>query len=96
MTAAFAVLPLLAIHPGGHWYMWFFFPFFWIFAIFLCFALFRLFAFRFAGPPPWWRGRHWEREDGAEAILRARFAKGEIDEAEYRRLRDVLRDVLRD
>lgn len=31
------------------------------------------------------------REDGAEALLRERYARGEIDEATYRRMLDELR-----
>ena len=45
--------------------------------------------FRFGGCG--WRRRGWH--DGrweAEAILQRRLAAGEIDEAEYRRLREVL------
>jgi putative membrane protein len=37
----------------------------------------------------WFRGRG--SEDPAEAVLRERFARGEIDEATYRRMRDELR-----
>ena len=38
------------------------------------------------------RGRSSEEENRAEAILRERFARGEIDEAEYLRLRKLLRE----
>jgi len=31
------------------------------------------------------------REDGAEALLRERYARGELDEATYRRMLDELR-----
>lgn len=33
-----------------------------------------------------------DRGEEAEAILRTRYARGEIDEAEYRRMRVVLRE----
>ncbi len=66
--------------------MWFF-PFFWLLFIGLFF-----FAFRFWGCGWGWRGRFSRRDlhEDADEILRTRFARGEIDEAEYRRLRDVL------
>ena len=68
--------------------MWFF-PFFWIFFIGLFFV-----ATRFWGCGWGWRGRARFNRGGlyedADDILRNRFARGEIDEAEYKRLRDVL------
>ncbi len=64
--------------------MWWVFPIFWIFFIFLFFFVFRW------GCGWGWRGRGRRHGEDAVDILRRRFARGEIDEAEYRRLRDVL------
>jgi len=65
--------------------MWWVFPIFWFFVIFLFFFVFR---FRSCG---WsWRGRERRYGEDAGEILRRRFARGEIDEGEYKRLRDVL------
>lgn len=67
--------------------------------LFLIFAIVRLFAFR-----RWGRGCGcgWGYRGGyggpgpgtgadAEAVLQRRLAAGEIDEAEYRRVREILR-----
>ncbi len=65
--------------------MWWVFPLFWLFLIFLFF-----FVFRFWGCGWGWRRRGRPYGEDADGILRRRFARGEIDEAEYKRLRDVL------
>jgi putative membrane protein len=69
---------------GGPWFL--FFPLFWIAVV--VFVLWLLRRGRWGGP---WRGgpgyRH--RQSAAE-VLEHRFARGEIDDEEYRRRRDVL------
>jgi len=75
-----------AYYHGG----WFFFPFFWFFGfLFLIFVLRGLFWRR--------RWRHYHRpwgwvggENDPRAILAARYARGEIDESEYRQRLSVL------
>lgn len=57
------------------------FPLFWI----LLLVVFVLLARRF-----WWR-RGMEYGHGAEAVLRERYARGEVDETEYRQRLEVLR-----
>jgi putative membrane protein len=77
-------------HAGwGPWGFWWIVPL--LFWVLLLFAVVR---FAFWG---WRRGHRWAYGGpgggaaDAEAVLQRRFAAGEIDEAEYRRVRDVLR-----
>lgn len=86
MTLELAALTLLFAHHGGHGHVWFF-PFFWIFFIGIFFVATRIWGCGWG-----WRGRYSRRGlyEDADDILRGRFARGEIDEAEYKRLRDVL------
>ena len=72
---------MLLAHTGA-WFLWPLIPLFW----FLLFAAFVFFVVRA-------RRRAWfdDRRSG-EAVLAERFARGEIDDAEYRRRRDVLRE----
>ncbi|ASN51372.1 MULTISPECIES: SHOCT domain-containing protein [Sinomonas] len=84
MNAALIATQNAADHWGGPWFPWFLlFPLFW----FLVLILFFVFARRF-----WWR-RHWQEASGAgaESVLRERYARGEIDETEYRQRLEVLR-----
>jgi putative membrane protein len=69
----------LLLHTAGGWHWWFapFWILFWV-------ALIVLFL-RFA---PW--RRRCDRRPDARAILAERFARGEIDAAEYAARRDVL------
>ncbi|MGH8911129.1 MAG: SHOCT domain-containing protein [Acidimicrobiia bacterium] len=68
---------LLATHHfGGLW-----FPIFPLFFIGLWIVVFLVFGRRW---------RHSERRSG-ESMLAERYARGEIDETEYRQRRDVLR-----
>jgi uncharacterized membrane protein len=69
----------------GHW-----FPFPWIFfAVLIGFLIFRVVMYRRYGGP-WNRGANQGRLD-AESVLQRRLASGEIDEAEYERIREILR-----
>ena len=67
---------------AGHWFLWPLIPLFW----FLVFALFVIFVVR----PR--RARGLDGRRSGESVLSDRFARGEIDEAEYRRRRDVLHE----
>jgi putative membrane protein len=89
---AFAV-PSLAVPFGGvathvPWYdggfsPWFLlFPLFWILVIGL---------FIFVGRRTWRSNRRWAATQGGEGVLRERYARGEIDETEYRQRLQVLR-----
>jgi uncharacterized membrane protein len=78
---------------NGGWWFW---PFGWIFLVILIFLIMRLVFWRRRG---WWGGPWGHPYYGggvppghvpAEEILRQRLAKGEIDEAEYNRLKEVL------
>ncbi len=64
----------------GPWFL--LFPLFWIVVIGL---------FIFLGPRRWRRNHDWHQEQGAESVLRERYARGEIDETEYRQRLEVLR-----
>ncbi|HWH20579.1 MAG TPA: SHOCT domain-containing protein [Solirubrobacterales bacterium] len=66
-------------HGGGGWFL---FPLFWIALIVFLVWMFR--RGRWCRP-----GHHHHRETAAEA-LEHRFARGEIDDDEYRRRRSVL------
>jgi uncharacterized membrane protein len=65
--------------------MWWVFPFGW-----LLFLVFVFFALRFWGCGWAWRRRERGRDISPDDILKSRLARGEIDEAEYRRLREIL------
>lgn len=62
-----------------------FFPFGFFFIILFAFLVIRIVGFRRCG----WRNHH--RFDSA-ALLERRLVKGEIDEGEYRRLKDILKE----
>jgi len=64
----------------GAWFL--LFPLFWILVIGL---------FIFLGPRRWRRNNQWHQSQGAESVLRERYARGEIDETEYRARLEVLR-----
>lgn len=69
----------LLLHETAGWHWWF--APFWIFLWVTLIVIF----FRFAP----WRGRR-DRGIDARSILAERFARGEIDAAEYASRRDVL------
>jgi uncharacterized membrane protein len=60
---------------------------------FLFFALiFGLFFLKFFWWRPWrWHGGWYDAPPGPEEVLRLRLARGEISEAEFDRLREVLK-----
>ncbi|MFH5880335.1 SHOCT domain-containing protein [Arthrobacter sp. NA-172] len=86
LGAAAAQLPNDVVHgPGGGFAFWPFFlliPLFW-FLVIGCFVFF--------GRRMWRRNHHWAATQGAESVLRERYARGEIDETEYRQRLEVLR-----
>lgn len=65
---------------GGPWFL--LFPLFWLIVIGL---------FIFFGRRAWRRNRAFEQSKGAETVLRERYARGEVDETEYRQRLEVLR-----
>jgi putative membrane protein len=68
---------------AGGFSPWFLlFPLFWILVI----GLFIFFARR-----TWRRNHEWATARGGESVLRERYARGEIDETEYRQRLEVLR-----
>ncbi|GAA5196441.1 SHOCT domain-containing protein [Arthrobacter sp. KNU-44] len=84
--AAAAQLPADVVHgPGDGFVFWPFFlliPLFW-FLVIGCFIFF--------GRRMWRRNHYWAATQGAESVLRERYARGEIDETEYRQRLEVLR-----
>jgi putative membrane protein len=68
---------------GGGFSPWFLlFPLFWILVIGL---------FIFVARRTWRRNHEWATARGGESVLRERYARGEIDESEYRQRLQVLR-----
>ncbi|MGW9413152.1 SHOCT domain-containing protein [Arthrobacter cupressi] len=67
---------------GGFWPLFLLIPLFWILVI----GFFIFFARR-----TWRHNHHWAAAQGAEGVLRERYARGEIDETEYRQRLEVLR-----
>ncbi len=94
--AAFAILGFLTFGAAGPWPWWGFFPWFpfvgiWIFLGFLfLFAVFR------GGGGPWAWGAGWDRSDHDEsrAILRERYARGEITREQFDEMRRALDEHL--
>ena len=67
---------------AGYWPWFLVFPLFWILVI----GLPIVFARRM-----WRRNHEWATTRGGESVLRERYARGEIDETEYRQRLEVLR-----
>jgi putative membrane protein len=68
---------------GGAFSPWFLlFPLFWVLVIGLII---------FAARRTWRRNHQWDVARGGESVLRERYARGEIDETEYRERLEVLR-----
>jgi putative membrane protein len=78
--------PTLAFFARAGWGGWWIFPLAWIALI----AVFLTFAWR----RPWWRrgAEPWHDARSPQAVLGERFARGEIDEEEYRKRLAVLRE----
>ncbi|HZD18006.1 MAG TPA: SHOCT domain-containing protein [Actinomycetota bacterium] len=76
----------LAVVGHAGWGWWWIFPFAWIVLI----ALFWTFAWR----GHWWgrRAESWHDARSPESVLGERYARGEIDEQEYRSRLAVLRE----
>ena len=65
------------------------FPWMWIFPL-IFLVVMVLFLLRGPGWPMWGRHGMREREDSARAILDRRYARGEISQEEYHRIRKDL------
>ena len=78
---------MTAMMMAAHWHGYWFFPLFWIGWIVIV-------LFLFGGRWFWWR-RYRNEEHGpgsGERVLAERYARGEIDENEYRRRLAVLKE----
>ncbi|HXD27817.1 MAG TPA: hypothetical protein VN621_03560 [Arthrobacter sp.] len=75
-TSAIAAHPAAWGHPGFGW--WIIFPLFWI-ALIVLFIVGRR------------RGYVHHERRAAETVLRERYARGEVDETEFRQRLEVLR-----
>ncbi|NUS36001.1 MAG: hypothetical protein HOQ04_06005 [Pseudarthrobacter sp.] len=79
-------LPADVVHgpwgDGAYWPLFLLFPLFWILVIGLLI---------FVGRRMWRGNRRWAATQGGESVLRERYARGEIDETEYRKRLEVLR-----
>jgi putative membrane protein len=86
MIAALSTPAALAAQAMGHGWgpgPWFLiFPLFWLVVI----GLFIFFV-----PRRLRRSREWHHSQGAESVLHERYARGEVDETEYRQRLEVLR-----
>ena len=67
---------------GTPWPFFLLFPLFWILVIGLII---------FVARRTWRRNHQWAATQGAEGVLRERYARGEIDETEFRQRLEVLR-----
>ncbi|WP_350347105.1 hypothetical protein ABIQ69_10700 [Agromyces sp. G08B096] len=85
----------IAAHAGpwaaGYGWLFFLIPLFWILVFVLLFTFLgrRWRRAAWSGDHPY--GPPWARSGGAEQTLAERFAKGDIDEVEYRARLEVLR-----
>ena len=86
LQAAAATAAQLTTHwngPGGFGWLWLLVPLFWITVFVLLFAFLGRRWRRSGGP--------WQMHGSPEQTLGDRYAKGEIDEQEYRARLEVLR-----
>ena len=95
-TLATTAVATAAIHNAGPWaagFGWLFFliPIFWILFIGLVVFLVSRRRHAWANGGPEGYGPPWARSGSAESTLAERFAKGDIDETEYRARLEVLR-----
>ncbi|UXM92916.1 SHOCT domain-containing protein [Paenarthrobacter sp. JL.01a] len=87
LGSSLAQLPaVVAAHgpwgDGVAWPFFLLFPLFWIIVIGLVI---------FTARRTWRRNHQWAATQGAEGVLRERYARGEIDETEFRQRLEVLR-----
>jgi putative membrane protein len=85
-AAALTAAPLTPTHwngPGGFGWLWLLVPLFWI-TVFVLLFVFLGRRWRRSGGP-------WQMHGSPEQTLGDRYAKGEIDEQEYRARLEVLR-----
>jgi len=78
--------------PGAH--LWFLLiPFFWLIVAIVLFAVFGRRWSKRAGERREFMRQHWQSEaqGGAEKVLAERYARGDIDEVEYRARLEVIR-----
>lgn len=78
--------------PGAH--LWFLLiPFFWLILAVVLLAIFGRRWSKRAGERREYMRQHWQSEaqGGAEKVLAERFARGDIDEVEYRARLEVIR-----
>ncbi|MET3921365.1 SHOCT domain-containing protein [Arthrobacter sp. UYEF20] len=87
MTAAITG-PAAAIATRGPWSDGGFSPWFLLFPLFWILVIGLLI---FIGRRTWRSNRRWAAAQGGEGVLRERYARGEIDEDEYRKRLHVLR-----
>ncbi len=86
VVISFAIVGFLTVGTAGPWPWWGFFPWFPFVGIWIFFGFLFLFgAFRWS-VGPWGWGYGWDRDD-SRAILRERYARGEITQEQFNRLR---------
>jgi putative membrane protein len=85
-------LTMATVLAGHAWHPWFlFFPFLWLLFLVLVFVVLRRTVWRRGGCwGPYQAGRQ-----GPLAVLGERYARGEIDEDEYRARRAVITEEVR-
>ncbi|MCQ9164849.1 MULTISPECIES: SHOCT domain-containing protein [unclassified Arthrobacter] len=88
MIAALSTPAALAAHAMNHGWGWGAGPWFLLFPLFWLVVIVLAIIFI---PRRLRRSRAWHHSQGAESVLRERFARGEIDETEYRQRLEVLR-----
>jgi putative membrane protein len=92
LTAGLATVlaaPVGAMPARMPWYDGGFSPWFLLFPLFWILVIGLLI---FAGRRAWRSNRNWAATQGGESVLRERYARGEIDENEYRQRLQVLRE----
>ena len=87
-VVTFAIVGVLTAGAEGTapWPWWGFFPWFPFVGIWIFLGLRFLLGFFRWGASPWARGYGWDRDD-SRAILRERYARGEITREQFDRIR---------